>query len=101
MSEASDLIDKRAPLTGARVFARLAVIGAVLLAVAGAFAYTGGWLSADRLTQADLARAVFGIGYAFDGRTEFNSEFEVEHAIASSTVMMRAKIANSSSSSRS
>jgi hypothetical protein len=36
-------------------------------------------------TQADLARAVFGIGYAFDGRTEFNSEFEVEHAIASST----------------
>jgi cell division protein FtsB len=36
-------------------------------------------------TQADLARAVFGIGYSFDGRTEFNSEFEVEHAIASST----------------
>jgi hypothetical protein len=35
--------------------------------------------------QADLARAVFGIGYAFDSRTEFNSEFEVEHAIASST----------------
>jgi hypothetical protein len=35
--------------------------------------------------QADLARAVFGIGFAFDGRTEFNSEFEVEHAIASST----------------
>jgi hypothetical protein len=35
--------------------------------------------------QADLARAVFGIGYAFDSRTEFNSEFEVEHAIASAT----------------
>ena len=35
--------------------------------------------------QADLARAVFGIGYAFDGRTEFNSEFEVEHAVASSS----------------
>ncbi|HEX4387709.1 MAG TPA: porin [Steroidobacteraceae bacterium] len=33
--------------------------------------------------QADLARAVFGIGYAFDERTEFNSEFEVEHAVAS------------------
>ncbi|MDP9082609.1 MAG: OprO/OprP family phosphate-selective porin [Pseudomonadota bacterium] len=33
--------------------------------------------------QADLARAVFGIGYAFDSRTEFNSEFEVEHAVAS------------------
>ena len=35
--------------------------------------------------QADLARAVFGIGYAFDSRTEFNSEYEVEHAIASAT----------------
>jgi len=33
--------------------------------------------------QADLARAVFGIGYAFDDRTEFNSEFEVEHAVVS------------------
>src|SRR5258708_14578836 len=33
--------------------------------------------------QADLARAVFGIGSSFDPRTEFNSEFEVEHAIAS------------------
>jgi len=29
--------------------------------------------------QADLARAVFGIGYSFDSRTEFNSEYEVEH----------------------
>jgi hypothetical protein len=36
-------------------------------------------------TQADLARAVFGIGYSFDSRTEFNSEFEVEHAVASSS----------------
>jgi hypothetical protein len=34
-------------------------------------------------TQTDLARAVFGIGYTFDSRTEFNSEFEVEHAVAS------------------
>ena len=34
-------------------------------------------------TQADLARAVFGIGYKFDDRTEFNSEYEVEHAVAS------------------
>ncbi|HUI62650.1 MAG TPA: porin [Steroidobacteraceae bacterium] len=34
-------------------------------------------------TQADLARAVFGIGYRFDDRTEFNSEYEVEHAVAS------------------
>jgi hypothetical protein len=36
-------------------------------------------------TQADLARAVFGIGYKFDERTSFNSEFEVEHAVASSS----------------
>jgi len=36
-------------------------------------------------TQADLARAVFGIGYAFDDRTEFNSEYEVEHAVTSAT----------------
>jgi len=35
--------------------------------------------------QADLARAVFGIGYSFDSRTEFNSEFEVEHAVSSAT----------------
>lgn len=35
--------------------------------------------------QADLARAVFGIGYTFDSRTEFNSEYEVEHAVASSS----------------
>ena len=34
-------------------------------------------------TQADLARAVFGIGYRFDSRTEFNSEYEVEHGVAS------------------
>ena len=36
-------------------------------------------------SQADLARAVFGIGYSFDSRTEFNSEFEVEHAVASAS----------------
>ena len=35
--------------------------------------------------QFDLARAVFGIGYQFDPRTEFNSEYEVEHAVASSS----------------
>jgi hypothetical protein len=37
----------------------------------------------DERAQADLARAVFGIGYTFNDRTEFNSEFEVEHAVAS------------------
>jgi hypothetical protein len=35
------------------------------------------------LTQFDLARAVFGIGYRFDDRTVFNSEYEVEHAVSS------------------
>ena len=34
-------------------------------------------------SQGDLARAVFGIGYQFDDKTRFNSEFEVEHAVAS------------------
>ncbi|MBS0374496.1 MAG: porin [Proteobacteria bacterium] len=34
-------------------------------------------------TEFDLARAVFGIGYRFDDRTVFNSEFEVEHAVSS------------------
>jgi hypothetical protein len=35
------------------------------------------------LTRMDLARAVVGVGYSFDEHTRFNSEFEVEHAIAS------------------
>src|SRR5260370_13847198 len=54
MNEPSDLIDKRAPLTGARALARFVVIGAVLLAALGAFAYVGGWLSPHRLTQARM-----------------------------------------------
>jgi hypothetical protein len=37
----------------------------------------------EKESQADLARAVFGIGYVFDSRTEFNSEFEIEHAVSS------------------
>ena len=36
-------------------------------------------------TKMDLSRAVFGIGYKFNDKTRFNSEFEVEHAIASSS----------------
>ena len=36
-------------------------------------------------TRADLARAVFGFGYRFNETTRFASEFEVEHAIASSS----------------
>ena len=46
------------------------------------FAYP---LEDHQRAQADLARAVFGIGYQFDDRTEFNSEYEVEHAVASAT----------------
>jgi hypothetical protein len=38
-----------------------------------------------RKAQADLARAVFGLGYSFDERTEFNSEYELEHAVASAS----------------
>jgi hypothetical protein len=37
------------------------------------------------LTQADLARAVFGLGYQFDDRTRFNSEFEIEHTVTSAS----------------
>ena len=36
-------------------------------------------------SETDLARAVFGIGYQFDDKTRFNSEFEVEHAVASAS----------------
>jgi hypothetical protein len=39
----------------------------------------------SRKAQADLARAVFGLGYSFDERTEFNSEYEVEHAVTSAS----------------
>jgi flagellar motor protein MotB len=37
----------------------------------------------NSLSQFDLARAVFGIGYRFNDRTVFNSEYEVEHAVSS------------------
>jgi hypothetical protein len=46
--------------------------------------YTDPLHDRDR-AQADLARAVFGIGYTFDSRTEFNSEYEVEHAVSSAS----------------
>ena len=45
-------ISSKQTLTTAAVMARLGIIGAALLCVAGAFAYTGGWLSPNRLTQA-------------------------------------------------
>lgn len=34
-------------------------------------------------TRMDLRRAVIGVGYRFDDDTRFNSEFEIEHAVAS------------------
>lgn len=37
------------------------------------------------LSQADLYRAVFGIGYRFADWVSYNSEFEVEHTVASAT----------------
>lgn len=40
------------PLSGIAVFARLAAIGLVLLVVLAGFAYTGGWLTPDRLSPA-------------------------------------------------
>jgi catalase len=42
------------PLSAFGVLARLAVIGVVVLAVAGSFAYAGGWLSPGALTPASL-----------------------------------------------
>ncbi len=62
MNEPSDSIDQRAPLTGARALVRFAVIGAVLLAALGAFAYAGGWLSPHRLTQARMMAAFQSAG---------------------------------------
>jgi catalase len=44
-------------LTPAAKFARLGLIGAVVLVVAGAFAYAGGWLSPRRLTPARMIGA--------------------------------------------
>jgi catalase len=51
-------ISSKQTLTTAAVMARFGIIGVVLFTVAGAFAYTGGWLSPNRLTQA-RAMAMF------------------------------------------
>ncbi|MBV8030287.1 MAG: hypothetical protein JO035_02135 [Betaproteobacteria bacterium] len=40
---------------------------------------------ADRTSRADLRRFVFGFGHNFNDRLSFNSEVEIEHAVASST----------------
>ena len=60
----------------------LAALGNIRLWGYGEVYYNRPTREASR-TQVDLARAVFGIGYHFDDRTEFNSEYEVEHAVAS------------------
>ena len=57
MKEPPDPTGEEAPLTGARALPRLAAIGAVLLVVVAAFAYTAGWLSPHRLTQAKMMGA--------------------------------------------
>ncbi|KMW48655.1 porin [Ralstonia insidiosa] len=50
-----------------------------------------GELNYDRPTRrsedskVDLSRAVFGIGYRFNDKTRFNSEFEIEHGVTSSS----------------
>jgi catalase len=49
---------KTATATDPGLLVRLGAIGAVMLSVTGAFVYTGGWLSPERLTQ-DLMMAAF------------------------------------------
>jgi catalase len=48
---ASDLDSSKPGLSPASIILRLGAIGLVLLVALGAFAYTGGWLSPERLTQ--------------------------------------------------
>jgi catalase len=49
------MADRPPPLTGIGALARLAAIGMILLGATAAFAYTGGWLSPNRLTPRRLA----------------------------------------------
>jgi catalase len=49
-------------VTGIRALMRFAAIGAVLLAIVAAFAYTGGWLSPHRLTQEKMMAAFAAAG---------------------------------------
>ncbi len=53
--------DTPPPLGVAGTLLRLGAIGAVLLVAAGAFAYTGGWLSPSRLTQDRVMVAFAGV----------------------------------------
>jgi catalase len=73
MTEIPDSTGKDPPLTGAGTLARYAIIGAVLLAVLTAFAYTGGWLSPNRVTQARMMAA-------FDADNGSHPGFRRNHA---------------------
>ena len=60
-------------VSNARVLAQLGAIGAVMLSVAGAFAYTGGWLSPVRLTQDRMM-------VAFQDANGTHAGFRLNHA---------------------
>src|ERR1700687_6176962 len=68
-----DSTSEAAPLTGARARVRFVVIGVVLLAVAAAFAYVGGWLSPNRLTQGRMMAA-------FESASGHHPRFRRNHA---------------------
>jgi catalase len=55
------------PVRNAGVLVRLGAIGAVMLSVAGAFAYVGGWLSPVRLTQDRMMAAFQDANGVHDG----------------------------------
>jgi catalase len=55
--KARDEGGERRSLTNAGMVVRLGAIGAAMLCTAGAFAYVGGWLSPDRLTQSRMMAA--------------------------------------------
>jgi catalase len=64
---------RAAPMTHIGVSVRMAAIGAAMLSVAGAFAYTGGWLSPVRLTQDRMMAA-------FQGANGLHVGFRRNHA---------------------
>jgi Phosphate-selective porin O and P len=70
------------PAGGSAPVASNSLLGALHLWGYGELYYTHP-VHDNTASQFDLARGVFGIGYTFNSRTEFNSEFEVEHAVSS------------------
>ena len=68
MNQERDLAEQgKWPLSPAATLARLAAIGAIMLGAAAAFAYVGGWLSPERLTQARLMSAFYAVNGAHPG----------------------------------